>query len=172
MSPRIEGRITSTLDRLSERDKLVLSLVGRFRLLTALQLQALCFEPGQDRLRRRALARLVELGALETLVRRIGGVRSGSVGFVFQFGVDGQRLLALLSERDGIEPPRRLREPGGRFVTHTRSPLPTCTFACTPKRLPDTCNSTPSTLSRRHGAASSAWVAAGVRSSRMPSPSP
>jgi hypothetical protein len=68
------------------------------------------------------LARLVVLGVLATLDRRIGGARAGSAGLVFAPGVAGQRLLPLLGAEHASELPARARRPwtpGNRFLKHS-----------------------------------------------------
>jgi hypothetical protein len=120
----------STLERifdsLSDRDRAILVDVYRNRVLTGAQLSRLHFvtlsATSRDRIRRKVLARLVALGVLATLDRRIGGARSGSAGLVFAPGVAGQRLLPLLAAEFAIEPPARARRPwtpGERFLKHS-----------------------------------------------------
>jgi hypothetical protein len=97
----------------------VLGDVGSHRLLTHDQLRRLHFTEGSElgatRRAQRVLRRLVDDGYLQRLPRRVGGVRSGSAGFVYSLGYRGQRV---------IEPGRRARTPeppGERFVGHTLS---------------------------------------------------
>jgi hypothetical protein len=122
------GRVVSPVDnwkldelerRLSERDLQILGLVGSFRLMSARQLLLLMFEKKQQRLARRVLARLVALGLLDRLERRVGGVRAGSAGFIYQLSASGQRIVMRLSNLTDNTRVRRLREPSGRFVDHT-----------------------------------------------------
>ncbi len=108
--------------QLVERDLEVIKWVSDLRFVTGLQLTGLCFTDSDDlaangRAARRALLRLVRLGLLERLPRQVGGVRSGSAGFVYHLGIGGQRLAA---ER-GWQPERRRRRsltPGTLFVRH------------------------------------------------------
>lgn len=61
---------------------------------------------------------LLRLDALERLPRKVGGVRSGSAGYVYRLGLIGQRLAILL----GWQPQRRSRRalvPGSLFLAHT-----------------------------------------------------
>lgn len=118
MSPA-HHRLQLVVDRLSQRDRDVLRLVGSFRLIQAAQVQALYFEEHQARLRRRVLSRLVDFGLIETLARRVGGVRAGSSGLIYQLTADGQRVLDLMTHTESGESHRRLREPGQRFAAHT-----------------------------------------------------
>jgi hypothetical protein len=113
------------LDGLSDRDQRIVGELARLRVMTAAQLQRLCFQDlgGQhrDRSRRRVLARLVDLGVLSTMERRIGGVRAGSSGLVFVLDVLGQRLATLL-DRATLDSPQRTRRPGTvteRFLLHS-----------------------------------------------------
>jgi len=65
------------------------------------------------RVARRGLSRLVRLGVLEPLARRVGGERSGSASTTFAVGRAGQYLL-----KSG----RRVRAaytPGARYLSHT-----------------------------------------------------
>jgi hypothetical protein len=108
--------------QLVERDHSVIKWVSDLRFVTGSQLTRLCFADTEDidangRAARRALLRLVRLGLLERLPRQVGGVRSGSAGFVYHLGIGGQRLAA---ER-GWQPERRRRRsltPGTLFVRH------------------------------------------------------
>lgn len=103
---------------LSDRDLNVLSFVASLRFVSGAQLARLCF-PGVDaRTVRRSLLRLVELGAIERLPRSVGGVRSGSAGFIYHLGLGGQHVAT----SRGWLPPRRRRRgmtPGSLFVRHT-----------------------------------------------------
>jgi hypothetical protein len=108
--------------KLIERDLAVLKRVSDLRFVTGSQLVRLCFTDSNDsavnaRAARRVLLRLVRLGALERLPRQVGGVRSGSAGFVYHLSPGGQRLAI---ER-GWQPERRRRRslvPGTLFVRH------------------------------------------------------
>src|ERR1700683_1118188 len=109
--------------QLVERDLTVLQWVSDLRFVSGSQLPRLCFADTDDpdvngRAARRALLRLFRLGLLERLSRQVGGVRSGSAGFVYHLGLSGQRLAI---ERDW-QPERRGRRsltPGTLFVRHT-----------------------------------------------------
>jgi hypothetical protein len=81
--------------RLSDRDWAILADVERLGVASAQQLRRLHYEqsPSGSRLARMDLARLVKQRVLSRLDRRIGGVRSGSDGFVYALDVLGQRLL-------------------------------------------------------------------------------
>ena len=108
--------------QLVERDLAVLKHVSDLRFVSGSQLARLCFADSDDldansRAARRALLRLVRLGALARLPRPVGGVRSGSAGFVYHLGLGGQRLAV---DR-GWQPERRRRRslvPGTMFVAH------------------------------------------------------
>jgi hypothetical protein len=109
-------------EQLVERDLTVLRYVSELRFMTGAQLTRLCFTAAPDqaanaRAARRALLRLVRLGALARLPRPVGGVRAGSAGFVYYLGPGGQSLAA---ERDW-QPKRRRRrsmQPGTLFLRH------------------------------------------------------
>ncbi len=108
--------------QLVERDLAVIKRVSDLRFVTGAQLTRLCFADSDDpdangRAARRALLRLVRLGLLERLPRQVGGVRSGSAGFVYHLGLSGQRL----AHERGWQPERRRRRsltPGTLFVRH------------------------------------------------------
>jgi Replication-relaxation len=82
-------------NRLSQRDRNIVGDVARLQLMSGQQVRRLHYEDSARgrRLARRALAQLVEFQLLARLDRRIGGVRSGSDGFVYGLGVAGQRLM-------------------------------------------------------------------------------
>jgi hypothetical protein len=89
--------------------------------LTGAQLERLAFTDiagsARGRIRRRVLGRLVGLGLVATLERRVGGVRAGSAGLVYVLTGAGQRLLDLEAGRN--EQRRRLAPtPGAMFLSH------------------------------------------------------
>ena len=108
--------------QLTEHDLGVLKRVSDLRFVTGPQLTRLCFSVSGDpeanaRAARRALLRLVKLAALARLPRPVGGVCSGSAGFVYHLGLGGQRLATMR----GWQPERRRRRsliPGTLFVRH------------------------------------------------------
>lgn len=108
--------MTRRLD-LSDRDLAVLRFVFEVGIADARQLERLAFPAGTGtkitaaRRARRTLARLVDHGLLNRLDRRVGGVRAGSSGYLYQVATAGRRALGL---------PGRVRgfEPGARFVEH------------------------------------------------------
>jgi hypothetical protein len=115
--------------RLSDRDRSTVMTVARFGAASARQLEALYF-PAEDlqqgqRLARRTLARLTELGLLTRLERRIGGVRAGSAGHVYRVGNTGRRLVAYWSGQ-GWPRGRRPQEPGTRFIRHRLAVVDLC----------------------------------------------
>lgn len=106
---------------LSVRDRQVVELVARFRVVSGKQVERLFFAMGADpesnaRLARRLLARLVERRVLLRLERRIGGVRAGSAGTVYRLGTVGDRLVRFWRGEGGRG--RAAREPGRLFVRH------------------------------------------------------
>jgi hypothetical protein len=107
---------------LSERDHEILASLARARVLTGGQLERLhaaILPPGTPkRTRRRLLTRLVQLGYVTTLDRRIGGVRAGSTGLIYTLDTAGQRHASTA----GLTPPRRARRPrtpSPLFLAHT-----------------------------------------------------
>jgi hypothetical protein len=118
-------RVTTELaavveERLSQRDQGIIGVVGLLGLASAAQLERLFWTDGhsdpatRERLRRRALHRLVELGVLTTLERRVGGVRAGSAGHIFVLDRLGRRL----HEPERVGRLRTPEEPGLLFVRH------------------------------------------------------
>src|ERR1051326_2725294 len=108
-----KARFAKLAAQLSERDRAVVEDVGRFRLLSARQIEALHFRSEDHATRltaartcRRVLDRLVRGRLLARLQRRtIGGVWAGSASYIYGLGPIGHRL----GDEDG--PRRRLREP-------------------------------------------------------------
>jgi hypothetical protein len=101
---------------LSARDWAVVRDVARLRLVTGRQLERLHFtelsKTSGPVVRRRVLGRLTKERVLQTLERRIGGVRAGSAGLVFALDAAGVRLMA----EDGR--PGRPNLPGERYLRH------------------------------------------------------
>lgn len=112
----------STIDiinsRLSGRDRAILRSVDEHQFLTVHQIERLHFASiapdARSRITRRVLARLRGLRVLDTLDRRIGGVRSGSQGLIYHVGVAGERLI----ERPARRSTRLRYEPSARFLAH------------------------------------------------------
>jgi hypothetical protein len=111
-------KLAAIEERLSARDREVMTLVGRFRVASGAQLQRLFWPDGspqtRTRLARHGLSRLKQLGVLAPLSRRIGGVRAGSGGRCFALGLAGQRL-ANRDRRQAHAP----HTPGERHLAHT-----------------------------------------------------
>lgn len=109
--------------RLSDRDWLILRSVDEYRYLLTRQIARLHFGLAANvktipRTANLALGRLRQLGLVRELDRRIGGVRAGSSGKVWQLTETANRLLAW---RDSETRASRLRaiEPGVTFLEHT-----------------------------------------------------
>lgn len=105
---------------LSERDRQILGFVGQTGVASARQIERLAFpatsvsersELSAARRCRRVLGRLHQDGFLLRLERRLGGVRAGSAGYLYQLGTRGKRALQLSGRG-------RTWEPGGRFIDH------------------------------------------------------
>jgi len=116
---RLSAAAIDAIDsRLTDRDRAILRSVDDHHFLTARHIEGLHFDAiapdARGRITRRVLARLRGLRVLDTLDRRIGGVRAGSQGLIYHVGVAGDRLLDHHVRRNG-----RLRyEPSARFVAH------------------------------------------------------
>jgi hypothetical protein len=106
---------------LSERDQDVVASVAQLRLVTGAQLRRLHVTGGTPlgnaRVTRAMLARLVSLRVLARLDRRIGGVRSGSDGYVYGLDVIGQRLNGGMGPAGGHRA-RRPWTPSYPFTDH------------------------------------------------------
>lgn len=118
------GQLLQLADGLGGRERDVLFVVRRFRLIRADQLRRLFFSDlatptGAARVCRRSLQRLSEMGLLHRLGRRIGGLRAGSASELYALSAAGRRLLAHLDGSGGPVSDRGSYEPGLPFVVHT-----------------------------------------------------
>lgn len=122
-------KVADFLLSLSDRDRSVLESLRQHRLLTTELLRRLHFlhlpspeqrthatEGAAAVAAMRVLARLEVRGLVARLKRRIGGVRAGSSGIVWQLGSTGERLLRVIH---GDEHRRRYLEPSALFTDHT-----------------------------------------------------
>lgn len=105
---------------LSERERAVLWQVARHRLLSTRQIERFEFTQHASpttaaRMSRRVVRRLASLRLLDHLERRVGGVRAGSSGFIWQLGPVGERVLAMDLTQAA---PRTRHEPSLRLVDH------------------------------------------------------
>ena len=116
-------RFDELASRLGERDWEIITTVRSFKYLTTRQISRQHFGLSMDegpipRHANHALARLRELGLLTNLERRIGGVRAGSGGHVWQITDLARRLLGdHLNESDSGR--IRVFEPSTTFLEHT-----------------------------------------------------
>jgi hypothetical protein len=118
--------VADLLLQLSERDQKILEALRTHRLLSTAHIRRLYFAHGKDERHSsqaaasnaamRVLSRLEAHGLMVRLMRRIGGVRAGSSGIVWQLGATGERMLRALYG-DGQR--RRYLEPSRAFVAHT-----------------------------------------------------
>jgi hypothetical protein len=119
MSP---AAVTSLLQRLSERDIRILESLRSHRLLSTALIRRLHFAEGHATLGAASGATMRVLTRLEThhlamrLTRRIGGVRAGSSGIVWQLGTTGETLLRTMH---GQKHRRRYQQPTAAFTAHT-----------------------------------------------------
>jgi hypothetical protein len=113
------------LDHLTDRDKAILDDLERFRLLTTRLIQELHFRVragghatmgGATKASMRVLTRLQHHGLIGHLQRRVGGVRHGSQGYIWQLTATGDRLQRT---RRGEPGRRRYTEPSPLFTDHT-----------------------------------------------------
>ncbi len=118
MSERLGRRGLARLhEHLSARDLAVIDSVSKHRFLTGKQLERLHFHEHSTkatgaRVCRDVLARLTRQRLLTRLRRRVGGVRAGSVSYVYALGPVGRRLV-------DAEAPRHVSEPSSTFLAHT-----------------------------------------------------
>lgn len=102
------ARVDQLRQELTQRDLEIITTLGRFTVATALQLERLHFdavaEGSRGRRRRDVLARLVRVGVLVRLPRRIGGVRAGSTGYIYALDLAGQKLIGDSAPRRPITP--------------------------------------------------------------------
>ncbi|MDP9340536.1 MAG: replication-relaxation family protein [Actinomycetota bacterium] len=111
------ARLERLATELAERDRSILRILQTVRLASSAQLQRLHFANEEARNRRRVVASLVEKGFLERLPRSIGGVRSGSAGYLYTLGAAGLRLLEIEAGGAGVRA-RRPWVPGWAFIAH------------------------------------------------------
>lgn len=115
-------RLEEIAASLSDRDRTVISSIQRFRYLMSCQVQRLHFTEATTpssalRATSRCLKRLRELGVIDHLSRRIGGVRAGSGSLVWYITHAGERLIYLQSRT--LTPSKRFFEPSPYFLAHT-----------------------------------------------------
>lgn len=114
------GRAVRLLDRLSQRDIAILGDLDLLRLLTGKQLRRLHFADGdpvtQARKARAVMRRLSDLGVIVRLERRVGGMRSGSEGFVIGLSGWGFAVLDVVHNRQRRH--RRVIETKPAFQSH------------------------------------------------------
>lgn len=102
---RVSKRHLLEIDRrLGERDRQLLVAVQKYRYLMTGQIQRLLFTDAANssaglRAANRNLKKLSELGLLDSLSRRIGGVRAGSGSLIWHITHAGERLLRLNEQR-------------------------------------------------------------------------
>lgn len=116
------GDLRRIASSLSPREWNILALLQEHRFLTTSHLTGLLFRDGHTAtsgpvIARRTLTRLRQGRLVNTLDRRIGGVRAGSSGLIYYLSERGHRLLA----HDAAQRQRRHRttEPSTTFLTHT-----------------------------------------------------
>ena len=107
---------------LSDRDKAILHSLQKCRYLTSGQIRRLHFlehksQSSATRATNMNLAKLQEFGLIDSLKRRIGGVRAGSGASVRLLTDTGNMLLYIRSKER--MPRKRLYEPSAIFLEHT-----------------------------------------------------
>lgn len=115
--------------RLSIRDKDILLAVRRHRYLLSGQVQRLLFTDAANstaglRAASRNLKKLCDLGLIDSLSRRIGGVRAGSSSLVWHITHAGERLLRLYDHK--AYPSKRFFEPSPYYLAHTLAVAEVC----------------------------------------------
>lgn len=115
-------QLAETDSRLGERDRQLLAAVQQYRYLMTGQIGRLLFNDAANpsaglRAASRSLKKLSGHGLVDSLSRRIGGVRAGSGSFIWHLTHADERLLRL---HDGKSSPmRRHYEPSPYFLAHT-----------------------------------------------------
>lgn len=120
-------RAATLRPRLSDRDLRMLRELARFRLMTGRQLQLLFVHSSNHatavRRSRQLLTRLRELGLVQRLGRRIGGIQAGSAGHVYGLSGLGYAVLALDPDSPSSRYGRTVWETAPAFQDHL---LATC----------------------------------------------
>jgi hypothetical protein len=123
MSARISLSYLREIDStLNDKDKKVLTSIRKCRYITTKHVQRLLFTDAITpsvgiRAANRNLNRLKRLELIDTLSRRVGGVRAGSGSLIWHLTGIGERLLRLNSSR--ALPLKRFFEPSPHFLAHT-----------------------------------------------------
>lgn len=113
---------STLLERLSDRDISILESLRSHRLLSTTHIRRLHFAHGHATrmaaagATMRVLTRLEHHRLIARLQRRIGGVRAGSSGIVWQLGSAGETLLRTMH---GDAHRRRYQPPSAAFTAHT-----------------------------------------------------
>lgn len=123
---RISSRDLDRIQQqLSSRDVAIIGVVAGHRYLTTKQICRFTFADKPTataalRSASRTLAKLSKLSLIQSLHRRIGGVRAGSGGYVWHLTEAGARLLRRATGTTGGTPSRQRRiEPSSTFLEHT-----------------------------------------------------
>ena len=117
-----QRRLEEIAPALCERDRDILSAVRHCRYLITKQIRRLYFTDAETpsaglRAANRNLSKLKDLGLINSLSRRIGGVRSGSGSLIWYLTQSGERLLRLGDS--GAHASKRFFEPSPHFLAHT-----------------------------------------------------
>jgi hypothetical protein len=110
--------------RLSPRDRSIISTIYRLRLISGPQLERLHFHEltGRSRSVKRSqtLKRLADMGVIAPLDRLVGSANRGSAPQCYTLDTAGRRFVQLRVNRESPETHvRRPRVPGDRFIAHT-----------------------------------------------------
>ena len=123
ISQRISRRKLLEIDsRLGTRDREVLLAAQKYRYLMTGQIERLLFTDATNpsaglRAASRNLKKLCNFGLVDSLSRRIGGVRAGSSSLIWYLTHAGERLLRL--HHNKAHPIRRFFEPSPHHLAHT-----------------------------------------------------
>ena len=123
MPDRISRKqLEATEAALSDRDKSILNIIWEYRYLTTDQIKRLYFidcttDRAALRTASRNLKKLREMGLINILDRRIGGVRAGSGSYIWHLAAAGSHLLRMMNAT--IRPNRKQFEPSIYFLAHT-----------------------------------------------------
>ena len=109
---------------LSERDKAILRSIHTCRFLRTDQIKRLHFrglptDSAVQRATARTAAKLHNMGLIQPLKRRIGGVRAGSASYVWTLRMAGQELLRIMQNPHTKPSRKRVFESTFIFLAHT-----------------------------------------------------
>lgn len=109
-------------ERLGERDRQIIWTIRKYKFITTNHIKVLYFitgatESANTRAANKAMKKLKDWGLVDSLKRRVGGVRAGSSALIWHLTEAGYRLLSLNAEEKQSR--KRFEEPSPLFLRHT-----------------------------------------------------